>query len=681
MLLRNPIVSRVRRHATVATLFRAVGPPLVQRAAEPASQPPVAAARPAAARVAVVQATLLPAATSLPTGYVTGVPPAPVEADVGVAPPVQRSPVAAEAMPPSAMQPSTPPAEGPAVQPSPAAPPEEEPTFSEAVWRRLQTIFRRHQESQATTETPPEADPSSAPAQPGPTPRETSPVQRTTDQPSSQPRTEEAVPPPLAREPLPTETASAPPPPHGPPIQRAVDETGARPPAAMPDTAYPADTAYPMDTIEPPPTTAPTVPEFAPAEEETPAERRTIEPESDERAALPATAETPIVQPSRASTPTDHPTTQPPDQLTIHPSPSQAERGLSHEISPEPTPGPSVEGETAAIEPQWQPRPLQDVWPVQRLEAPPMPPEPPARSASAPAGLEPEPSPASGEEVTTREEIQRALTDVAPGQPTASSIEVITPRQPRPAPRPEASVPLEAEGARPEADIPPDVEESRPALLEEPFVISRAAEPAKPGSPQDLSGEATLPPPTVQMQPEDEADTQARPLAEMPAPDLVQTEIGPLPADLWHLLGRSPPGQEPAETISPQGPPQDMDQEATVADAISTDGHTADARVARAVAAAEAPTRPERPAIREIIPPVVQRAAETRSPIQREPEEEQAATESVATEAAATEAVEQRGTEAETPTPRIDVDDLARRVYAEIKRRLSTEWERARRMF
>jgi hypothetical protein len=186
------------------------------------------------------------------------------------------------------------------------------------------------------------------------------------------------------------------------------------------------------------------------------------------------------------------------------------------------------------------------------------------------------------------------------------------------------------------------------------------------------------------MQREDEAETQTRPLAETPASGLVQTEIGPLPADLWHLLGRSPPEQAPAETTSPL----DAGQGVTIADVGVTDATITDGRIARAVAtaeaAAEAPSAPEQPAIREIIPPVVQRAAapgsaaEAGGLIQRGPEEEQA-------ESAAAESVEAGGAEAETApepsTPRIDVDDLARRVYAEIKRRLSTEWERARRLF
>lgn len=660
ILLRNPIVSRVRRHATVATLFRAAGPPPIQRAVEQAlpdgaglaAQPPVAVARPAAARTAVVQATLLPAATSLPTGYVIGAPPAP---------PVQRSPAI------EAMRPSTLPVEGPAIQPSPTAPPEEESTFSEAVWRRLQTIFRGHQEKQAAPEAVPETEPPSVPARPGSPPQGALPVQRAAAQPGGPPEAEETPPPtlaesltrePLVRELLPTETVSEPPPPHSPSVHRTVDDARARQPEATPDTPYPTD------TLESPPPTATTAPqEFAFAEEETLVERRIIEPEIDKQAELPITAETPTIQPSEAPTPTSQPTSQPTKHLTTQPP---------------------AEEEIAALEPQWQPRPLQDVWPVQRLEAPPTPPEPPARPPSVPEAL-----PTSSEEATATEEIQWALADVAPGGPTTSSIEVITPRQPRPTLRPEAGVPTEIEGPspevsappktkepHPEADISPDFEEPRPALMQEP---------AKPSGPQNLPGEIALPPPTVQMQRETDAApdiTQTRPLTETPAPALVQTEIGPLPADLWHLLGRSPPGQEPAEAT----PPQDTGQEATIADGNIADAAITDGRIARAVATAEAPPKPERPAIREIIPPVVQRvaapgsAAEAGSLIQREPEEEQAetaATGSVTTESVATEAE----TAPETPAPRIDVDDLARRVYAEIKRRLSTEWERARRMF
>ena len=135
---------------------------------------------------------------------------------------------------------------------------------------------------------------------------------------------------------------------------------------------------------------------------------------------------------------------------------------------------------------------------------------------------------------------------------------------------------------------------------------------------------------------------------------LQNDQIGPLPADLWHLIGESPP----------QGPPETAPSQPG---AVTTDREAA---VKRAVAAAEAPTAPPAPA--GLQQPAAQGGASTL--IQRLPDE------------AGMEAGEAGGAGTETVAPSAeggpgeepDVDELARRVYAEIKRRFSVEWERVR---
>lgn len=44
----------------------------------------------------------------------------------------------------------------------------------------------------------------------------------------------------------------------------------------------------------------------------------------------------------------------------------------------------------------------------------------------------------------------------------------------------------------------------------------------------------------------------------------------------------------------------------------------------------------------------------------------------------AVESIEERETKGEAPAPEIDVDELARRVYSDLRRRLAIEWERER---
>jgi hypothetical protein len=115
----------------------------------------------------------------------------------------------------------------------------------------------------------------------------------------------------------------------------------------------------------------------------------------------------------------------------------------------------------------------------------------------------------------------------------------------------------------------------------------------------------------------------------------IETEIGPLPADLWHLIGQEPPRQASAEIQ----PPDSFE--------------AAPARTTAAVASLPLGARA----------PVIQRQEESRTAPAEPglPESEAGAA------ASATSSSEE-----------VDVDELARRVYREVKRRMSLEWERMR---
>ena len=124
----------------------------------------------------------------------------------------------------------------------------------------------------------------------------------------------------------------------------------------------------------------------------------------------------------------------------------------------------------------------------------------------------------------------------------------------------------------------------------------------------------------------------------------VPTEIGPLPQDLWRLIGQQPPQQEsaPGSPIHP---------------IVS---RTPEKKRSAPKVETPQPRSGDSPKISEsfIAPPApfIQRA---------EIEGEAASQESGSDEQA----------------PELDTDELARKVYAEIKHRLTTEWERFRNLF
>lgn len=221
-------------------------------------------------------------------------------------------------------------------------------------------------------------------------------------------------------------------------------------------------------------------------------------------------------------------------------------------------------------------RPLQAVWPVQRKESG-------ATTEREPASDPPsEEPPVAGsaqkslphDDVASLQKVRSALQTMS-SRPTASSVELVLPRRPRPAAQ------------------------------------------RKPAQQDDTRKEA----------PEGKKET------------VVQTDIGPLPADLWQLLddGRSPappsdePGQQDTTPLLRQSPDPAPLQRAPEAD----------------------PPVPS---------PSLAQSAITR------------VTQAVANE---TEVESDDETDHEEPAA-IDIDALARRVLPHLRRRLAVEWERGR---
>jgi hypothetical protein len=141
--------------------------------------------------------------------------------------------------------------------------------------------------------------------------------------------------------------------------------------------------------------------------------------------------------------------------------------------------------------------PLQAVWPVQRL---------PDTGAEAAPPMTGELPAYVGPPPPEPPELRRQLSALPTAQPTESSIDLVLPRRPRPV-RPGVAVPA-AQG-----DAPP---------------IQRQV------APSDASTPAGSPPPAA----------------------TVATEIGPLPADLWQLIGEKPPHAAPSSPAVTAAPVQ-----------------------------------------------------------------------------------------------------------------------------
>jgi len=138
--------------------------------------------------------------------------------------------------------------------------------------------------------------------------------------------------------------------------------------------------------------------------------------------------------------------------------------------------------------------------------------------------------------------------------------------------------------------------------------------------------------------------------------EMVETAIGPLPADLWGLIGERPPARPAEPSLAAAGEPLVQRQPAT--------------RPEPEISRREEATRPERRAARGA--PDVRTSAE--AVLQR------AAAESTGAESAPPPPSEQAaGGAAAANAGGVNMDELAMKVYGEVKRRLSVEWERLRR--
>ena len=252
------------------------------------------------------------------------------------------------------------------------------------------------------------------------------------------------------------------------------------------------------------------------------------------------------------------------------------------------------------------PVPLESVWNVQRTEAPEPIDQPPLlsnQSHHAPAeSLKPKPV------------VQRALADAEPG---VSAVE----KEDRPAAEP---LKLQTESS-PDTDVAPP-----------------------PQAPVEILA-PTRPRPAPVNRVANNRAVQRQPQNQMPLEvhdeRMIETPIGPLPADLWQLIGQKPPENQPHP-------------------AAREPIHSAIQR-AESVEVDEEIPKPEASS------PSTIKLVDFPAVVQRQPV---AADGSVSLEEPGTPPSKEPAAEVEA-----DVDYLARQVYAKIRQRLSTEWERLRR--
>jgi hypothetical protein len=301
------------------------------------------------------------------------------------------------------------------------------------------------------------------------------------------------------------------------------------------------------------------------------------------------------------------------------------------------------DGTTAISEPDLGSAvPLQAAWPVERRE----PPE--AHLKTDHVRIPPEDTATTETELGSQTgHIQRALEDVPSAHPSDSTIEVVTPRRPRP-----TSAKLPTEPA------------SSPTVI-------------KHKQPEDGGETPTMVQPKGEIKPGSVTPSEH---------SLVQTEIGPLPSDLWDLIGQSPPQETntpPTPTVqkTAEEPPGSVP---TVVSAGQTDQPTIQRAITQESGQSSQGVDPniltdptilrDTPIVEtsvsgsvpSAIPGTIQRTA-----VRSTPASPTQAPTRAPTEPEGAEGGEEEGEE-------VDIDALAKQVYAALKRRISIEWERHR---
>jgi hypothetical protein len=502
----------------------------------------------------------------------------------------------------------------------------------DGIWKRLQTIFRKHaekrlEEAQAETQAD-QAMPEEGPLEQGEARSET--VEDRGSGPAKYVQKQETpvagapVAPGLA-EPLKRNASAA-----KQPASERREESPASPRSASPEQFAPPGPGRAEAVPQPP--RAQSVPPEPVMEPKT-----GIAPPTPPGKAMSEPGETPTERTQVYQPPTTTARNETVDRVeeTSSPEPLEPQAPVLREYGSE---GPEVEDEKLQAS---QPLPLEAAWPVHRQTGQRTQAGRPAAFAEEAGEMEAGYS-LSGESFTPSEktattpaflspevhaQVREALKDVSPGQPTGSSVEVIIPRRGRPAVEKEPGSEQVERGGPGEQEQPaamPTPEKT--ALVERPDAAPESVMPV-----QDLVADSA----EAEMAPEEVVDEKH-----------LMTEIGPLPADLWELIGESP-------RVEPAGPGGSASP--------ITSGNPAQREASASQSGKQMPAAPH-------------------AYVQRQAEAAGAQTGEAASprSSGSTGAAEALGKQ---PPAEIDMDELARRVYGEVKKRLNLEWERMRRRF
>ncbi len=696
----NPLIRRARRHQSVSTLFRRASQPSLPRL-DPAD-PVVSTGTGIETPAEVVQAEMVSIRgmeTPEATTAATPMPSPPPSQDAGpttiTETPPRPSPEV-QAAPKTPTAPPVPPFPQPAAQPaqdarvgvqaeSPTQEPEsveitpapdaeeEDSTITETVWQRLKTIFQRHQDSERepTSDRTASTDVMQAEPEPGSTSGQGAiPPKILSPQEPEQPQEAVQTPAPSGSPPTPAPSSARS---QSPALQRQAmqgrEEAEATGEHRLAEGMSEAEPNSPRT----PPPSIPAVREAAPAEEAQRQPGPTPTPEDPEREGSSVSPEIPPAG-DRIERQADVPAYQgtelteviePPEAETAQsgrdesPAPAEARRIQRQETHEAPSEGqtrraepssPMVETPDASPAEPVRP-PLQEVWDVQTTVQRPVQPTGPGRGTNREPPLE----------AIVTPQIQQVMREAEAGRPTRSSIEVIQPRRPRPPTPPPATIEHPQVKGEVGREVEPDADAQAP--------IQTATIPSQP-----RETEGTRAPEAKATRGESATPTQQMPSSSLSSgedqPVMVETAIGPLPGDLWELIG---------EPVPPANGFGEAPQEARPARATTTETQRPQperpAQPPEVEPAGRRPTRIE-PVAGTLEPP----SATLIAPPSPGPTRPPATT--VQRAEADTGETPDAQPEAETESGGgMDVDELARRVYGEVRRRLAVELERMRSYF
>jgi hypothetical protein len=323
-------------------------------------------------------------------------------------------------------------------------------------------------------------------------------------------------------------------------------------------------------------------------------------------------------------------------------------REALNESAPEPHRLPEVrttlDDATSAVGRRSERPPLQEVWNVQTRE------RRQALKSSSPTGS----NQTSPTEADVTPQVRQVMRQVTSDRPTRSSIEVIQPRHPRPKTPTNAQLRSSREDQQ-----QPLLENAEPGYeVSQDAVSRRTIQPkhAKPegteAQPMHLDVEATR----------EDGETGTRETQTPPTssgkdqPVMIDTEIGSLPRDLWELIGEPiPVAKEPADSRPTQRERSTETRE-----------HNVNGR---------RPSQVTRE--RESVEPHIQ----SNSPTDPLRATEKAGGIAQRAESPTVETPETQPETSRASEDSVDIDELTRRVYDEVRRRLAVELERIRSYF